>query len=240
MGIVRLFGDIAGLIFLSALTWIPVLVLRSRKPAQKDSISQYALKDICLKTILYELKRVVFAILISLALKISIFGELHLDFKTAILALAFLALNLLCIDPLEWRFASAEVRKKVKQHCPRTGREGLLFIPTTLAVAIGEEVVFRAGFFGLLYQLTGNYWIAGIVSAIFFSISHLTWSLTAAGSSFLVGLGLQYLVFVSGGLYIAIAVHFIHNLINGIIYGRGDKEESTAGRFREDAASAAE
>jgi len=35
---------------------------------------------------------------------------------------------------------------------------------------------------------------------------------------FFVALGLQWLVKISGGLYVAIAVHCIHNPFNGIVY----------------------
>lgn len=240
MEIVRLFGVIAGLCFLSALTWIPALALTLRKPAQKDPARRPARKDLYLKTILWQLKIAALALVISVALKISIFGVLRPDFRTAILALAFLALNFLCIEPLEWKFASAESKEKVRQYSPHTGRERLLFIPTSLLVALSEEIIFRAVFFGLLYRLTENYWIAGVVSAIFFSLIHLTWNLAAAGSTFLVGLGLQYLVFVSGGLYIAIAVHFIHNIVNGVIYGRLGKKGSAPDSARESLHSAAE
>lgn len=136
------------------------------------------------------------------------------------MAIVFLALNHLGVEYLEWKHASPEYRRRIKHFCPQSLRERFLFVPTTLVAAFTEEVVFRAVFFGLFYQVSGNYWIASVASAVFFSISHIKWSLSAVLTTFFVGLGLQYLVFVSGGLYLPIAVHFIHNLINGIIYGR--------------------
>lgn len=205
---------------MSCLTWVPTLTREIRKKVPPADINLPPREQIYRNVIIRHLLISAAAFLIAITSKISIFGKFRLDLKACLLALVFLALNHLGVEYLEWKHASPEYRRKIKYFCPRTYKERLLFFPTTLVTALTEEVVYRAVFFGLFYQVTGNYWIASVASAFFFSISHMKWSLSAVGTTFFVGLGLQYLVFISGGLYLPIAVHFIHNLINGIIYGR--------------------
>jgi len=210
----------AGAVLLSALTWAPTLIREKKKKAPAAGTNPPPREQIYTRVIIRQLAISAVAFLIAFTCKITVFGEIQLDLKTCLVASAFLALNHLCVERLEWKHASPEYKSKIKYFCPQTTGDRLLFVPTTLVTAFTEEVVYRAVFFGLFYQVTGNYWIAGVVSAAFFSISHMKWSLSAAVSTFFVGLGLQYLVFISGGLYVPIAVHFIHNVINGIIYGR--------------------
>ena len=213
---------LVSILFLSVITcgWAFFQVLRNE--TAKAKLPQR--KDLYWKSIRRNLVITATAIFISYVNRISIFGEININPKICALAFAFLVLNHLCLEPLEWKYESPEHKRRVGHYCPQTTKELVLFFHVTLATALSEEIIYRAVFWGLFYLLTGNYWIAGIASAVLFSISHFRWGLTAVGSTFGVGLGLQFLVFISGGLYVSIFVHFIHNLINGIIYGRLTKE----------------
>ncbi len=42
----------------------------------------------------------------------------------------------------------------------------------------------------------------------------------------LAGLGLQYFMKLSGGLCVPIAIHFVHNVVNGIVYGAAWKRRA--------------
>ncbi|MEJ2246965.1 MAG: CPBP family intramembrane metalloprotease [Acidobacteriota bacterium] len=191
-GISTILGSI---IFLSVITWGWAFFQVLRKKTEKAKLPPR--EDIYWKSIRWHFLITSTAIFFSYINRISIFGEINLNLEICALAFAFLVLNHLCIEPLEWKYASPEHKRKIGHYCPHTAKELFLFF---------------------------HYWIAGIISAVLFSISHIGWGLTAVGSTFWVGIGLQFLVFISGGLYVSIAVHFIHNLINGIIYGRLTKE----------------
>jgi membrane protease YdiL (CAAX protease family) len=218
-GISTILGSI---IFLSVITWGWAFFQVLRKKTEKAKLPPR--EDIYWKSIRWHFLITSTAIFFSYINRISIFGEINLNLEICALAFAFLVLNHLCIEPLEWKYASPEHKRKIGHYCPHTAKELFLFFHVTLVTALSEEIIYRAVLWGLFYQLTGSYWIAGIISAVLFSISHIGWGLTAVGSTFWVGIGLQFLVFISGGLYVSIAVHFIHNLINGIIYGRLTKE----------------
>jgi len=191
-----------------------------RKRAINAQTQILSRKNIYLLGIQTRIIHAIFALISALLCRITIFGESNLSLKIFLLAFAFLVLNHLCLEPLEWKYASVEDKRKIGEFSPHTSKERLGWVLVSLVTAVSEEIIYRAVFFGLFYQLTGSYISAGIASAVPFSISHWKWGLIAVGSTFFVGLGLQYLVFISGGLYVSIAVHFLHNLINGIIYGR--------------------
>ena len=59
---------------------------------------------------------------------------------------------------------------------------------------------------------------------MFFAIAHRSYGLLAMADTFFVGLGLQYL-FIFPGPYVSIAIHFLHNFLNGIVYGIIKKKE---------------
>ena len=228
---VHLLIILAGAFFLAGITWVPTLIRAIGKKSSPAQTKPLPREHIYRSVVTRHLWTLLVALLIAFAGNIPVFGGIRINLKTCLLALLFLGLNHLGIEPLEWRLASSEYRRKIKYFCPQTVKERFLFIPATLATALTEEVVYRAVFFGILYQITGNYWIACAVSVVFFSIYHLRWSLGAVVTTLFVGVGLHYLVFISGGLYVPIVVHFIHNLINGVIYGRiaaanGDTERA--------------
>ncbi len=158
------------------------------------------------------------ALLIGHLTQLQIFGSANFELKTVFLALSFLVLNMGIMDPVEWKHTSDEVKKRMIAFLPQNAKERLIWIPVSLSASLGEEIVFRAVFFGLLYRLTGRYWVAGTASSMLFGFSHRGDGLISVGSTFFVGLVLQWFVYVSGGLYISIAVHFIHNYF-ALVYG---------------------
>ena len=157
--------------------------------------------------------------------RIPLFGSIHIDFKLSLLAFGFLAVCMLLIDPLEWKYTDADIKQSLSNYIPRTMGERLAWFAVSLVTAVSEEIVYRAVFFGIAYKLTGNYWVGGITSALLFTIAHLRQGLMVLPSTFFVGLALQYFVKLSGGLYVSIAIHFFHNYVNGIIYGELSKRK---------------
>lgn len=160
-----------------------------------------------------------FAILVAYSNHLPVFGSIHIDSKISLFALGFLAVNMLLIEPLEWKCISDEIKQRYGNLSPHTAKERFVWIGVSVVAALSEEILYRAVFFGIFYQLTGSYWIAGWISAAFFAVAHAKYGLAALPSALFVALGLQYFMVISGGLYISIAIHFIHNVINGIVYG---------------------
>lgn len=197
---------------------MPLLVCIARRlsRAQTKPIPQW---KIYLKSMMRGGLFAALALLVASLNQFPVFGSSSIDLKTVLLASAFLAL-MLGVDSLEWKYTSVARKKRLLIIAPRTAQDRLLWVPVSLVAGIGEEVIFRAVLFGIFYGIIGDYWIAAGISALFFASTHLSMAgLLSSIGLFFVALILQWFVKVSGGLYIAIAVHFLHNLINGIAYG---------------------
>jgi uncharacterized protein len=77
--------------------------------------------------------------------------------------------------------------------------------------AIIEELFFRGLAFGALRSVTGAQ-TAVWITALMFALSHIGVPLSMP-VLFVLGLGLGYARMVSGGIFLCVAMHFIHNLI---------------------------
>jgi len=168
-------------------------------------------------------------LIIGLANSLKMLGSRHIELNVSLFAAGFLILNMCFIDPVEWKYTSPEIKNRILNFLPHNSRERLAWVPVSLVISISEELAYRAVFFGLLYSLTRSYWGAAIISSVLFALAHRKYGLTAVGVMLFVGLGLQWCVYLSGGLYVSIGIHFLHNLINGLVYGWGLRDGPEAG-----------
>jgi membrane protease YdiL (CAAX protease family) len=148
-----------------------------------------------------------------------LFGSSQITASGVLATIVFLAITL---GTLPWlvKHRSAEWRMRFYSILPETARQRTAWVFICLIVAVGEEVLYRAVAWGLLYRLTGNYWIAGVIAALVFGLNHLVQGWISTGIIFFIGLGFHLLILISGGLYAAIAAHFIYDLCAGLIFGR--------------------
>jgi membrane protease YdiL (CAAX protease family) len=160
----------------------------------------------------------VLALLVAAQSGIPVFGSSRIGGESLLLGLAFL-IAVLCLDPIEWKFTSAENRKQTATFLPRTARERVSWVFVCISTGVGEEIIHRAVLFGILFRITGEYWIAACVSAALFALHHCWQGRLAVASAFCIAICLQWMVKISEGLYLAIAFHFMHNCINGILWG---------------------
>ena len=115
--------------------------------------------------------------------------------------------------------APAENKVRIAWFLPRTARERFFWLLACMVVGVCEEIVYRAVLFGILFRVTGEYWIAAITSGVLFAFTHYYQGRLALLSTFAMAICLQWLVNISGGLYVAIGIHFTNNFINGILRG---------------------
>jgi membrane protease YdiL (CAAX protease family) len=215
-------GFIAGLILI--VYWVNsrfIAPLIAKKRLQEAQVKPTAIsrKKYYTGTIVNYFVLVSIAVPTAVFNRIPIFGSIHIDLTLSLLALGLLTLCILLIDPLELKYTKADIRQSIGNYIPRTTTERIAWIAVSLVTAVSEEIAYRAVFYGIAYRLTGNFWEATIASAFLFTVAHWHFGVVGMPSTFFVGLGLQYFVKLSGGLYVSIAIHFFHNYVNGIIYG---------------------
>lgn len=119
-----------------------------------------------------------------------------------------------------WREAVRRRERRAYLTMPRTPLERAVWVVVSAAAGVGEEVAYRSVLFALLLRILGGAIPAALVAAVLFGLAHLVqgWKSVAivAGAA----LVLQGLVWVTGGLAVAIAVHAIYDVAAGIAYGR--------------------
>jgi hypothetical protein len=138
-------------------------------------------------------------------------------------AIVMYAAAILFMRP-RWRAAVARRARAVHLFIADTGTERAWWLLVSLLAGIGEEVTWRGVQTGLLTLLTGNYWIASVLSGASFAATHAVQGWRSALGIFLFALGFQTVVTVSGSLFFAMAVHVAYDISVGLAYGRLARE----------------
>ncbi len=118
-----------------------------------------------------------------------------------------------------WRFGSPGLKQRLLEFLPHTHVERALWVVVSAAAAVGEEVVYRGLLFGLLLEFSGSWWLAALGSALAFALAHMVQGWRSAIVVAIFAIGLQLLVRLTGGLLVAIAVHFAYDLLVGLLLG---------------------
>ncbi len=87
-----------------------------------------------------------------------------------------------------------------------------VWIGITLYAGAVEEFAYRGVLTLILASLIG-YWPAAVGSAVLFGLGHLSGGWRAVGSSVAFALTMQTIVYLSGGLLLAVLVHAVYDLL---------------------------
>jgi len=107
---------------------------------------------------------------------------------------------------------------------PANAVERAWWIVVAVLAGISEEITWRGVQIALLINLTGHLWIAAIVCSISFGLGHFNQGWKSAAIIVCFALSFHALVWLSGSLYLATAVHIAYDITAGITYGRLGKE----------------
>ncbi|HVT03043.1 MAG TPA: CPBP family intramembrane glutamic endopeptidase [Thermoanaerobaculia bacterium] len=117
------------------------------------------------------------------------------------------------------RYSSASTRLRLYAIIPINRDQRVLWIGVCAAAAISEEATYRGVLFAVTETMARSWWIAAVITALIFALAHLIqgWKSTVVVAIF--GFAFQLLVLQSGGLYMAMIVHFLYDLITGFYLG---------------------
>jgi membrane protease YdiL (CAAX protease family) len=135
-----------------------------------------------------------------------------------VLGAAVLVALVVLMRPL-WKQRVLERSRKVWLFMPRTPRERVLWAGCSLLAGISEEITYRGVMFALLWRLTGSAPVAALLMATVFAISHFLQGGKSMAIIFAIALTFQLIAWVSGTLYVSMAVHFLYDLTAGLAYG---------------------
>lgn len=86
----------------------------------------------------------------------------------------------------------------------------MLFMLVTVAVAVGEEVVFRSFFVHYLMEMFNDvsFWVIVVIANVLFGAVHFQQGLSGVFNGFIFGMVMSFLWYVSGSLLLPIIIHF--------------------------------
>jgi membrane protease YdiL (CAAX protease family) len=201
---------------------IPWMAWRSRHRAKAMSAlpprSSYFTSTILIQGLLY-----VLAIVVARAYHIALYPAQWPRVTDWGWGLAALAAMLIYMWP-RWRRAAATHERRLHFFMPRGAGEKSLWTGVSAAAAINEEATYRGVLYSLLLILTGAWWAAALLAAVIFGLAHAFQSRQSMVIIFVFALVFQGLVLVSGALYVAMAVHFVYDVIAGLRYSQLGRE----------------
>jgi len=123
-----------------------------------------------------------------------------------------------------WRQAVAERSSGAYYKMPLTGRERGLWIGTSIAAGVFEEITWRGVQITLLAALLGNPWLAALLSALMFAVAHAVQSVRAMAFIFVFSFLMSVLVAITGSLILPMLIHAAYDVIAGFSYARFGRE----------------
>lgn len=123
-----------------------------------------------------------------------------------------------------WRRAVEKRLRLVYLFMPSTRTERAWWIIVAILAGITEEITWRGVQASLAIALTRNILIAILFCAISFGVGHIIQGWKTVIIIFVFALGFHSLVWLSGSLYVAMAVHVAYDITAGISYGRLGRE----------------
>jgi membrane protease YdiL (CAAX protease family) len=140
------------------------------------------------------------------------------DARMFVLGTAVLVAFVVLMRPM-WRKRVEERSRKAWLFMPRTRQERDLWAGCSLAAGVSEELTYRGVMFVVLWRVTGSALAAALVAAAVFSISHFLQGWKSMTIIFGMALAFQLIAWVSGSLYVGMAVHALYDVTAGFAYG---------------------
>ena len=123
-----------------------------------------------------------------------------------------------------WRRAVEKRLRIVYLFMPSTRTERAWWIIVAILAGITEEITWRGVQAGVAIALTRSILIAILFCSISFGVGHIIQGWKTVVVIFVFALGFHALVWLSGSLYVAMAVHIAYDVTAGINYGRLGRE----------------
>jgi membrane protease YdiL (CAAX protease family) len=138
-------------------------------------------------------------------------------------AVVFYAGAVMAMRP-RWRRAVERGERIVNLYMPQTRVERGWWIAVSMLAGISEELTWRGMQPILLTALTGSVGMGVLGSAALFGLGHAPQGTRSAVVIGIFSLGFNALVWLSGSLYLAMAVHIAYDLTAGLTYGKLGRE----------------
>lgn len=124
----------------------------------------------------------------------------------------------------KWRAAVERRERAVYLFMPTNASERFWWIAVAVMAGITEEITWRGVQTALVANLTQSLLAAVMICSITFAVGHAVQGWKSMVVLIPFALGFHFLVWLSGSLYVAMAVHVAYDIIAGVCYGRLGRE----------------
>ena len=135
-----------------------------------------------------------------------------------VLGAAVLVAFVVLMRPM-WRKRIEERSRKAWLFMPRTRVERFLWAGCSIAAGVSEELTYRGVMFVVLWRVSGSPLAAALIGAAVFAFSHFLQGWKSMTIIFGMALVFQLIAWVSGSLYVGMAVHALYDVVAGFTYG---------------------
>ena len=158
---------------------------------------------------------------------IELFPPGRLIIGAVVFAIGMLGIGL-SVMPLLWRRSSDEEKRRSLLTRPNDAKDLAWWFLVSLAAGTVEEITYRGVMFALLLAMARNWWTAVTICVLFFTLGHANQGLLRMSFVGAIAVGCHVLVWMTGALYMAMAVHFAYDFIAGIVYLRWTQQMKPA------------
>ena len=206
----------AGLAFLFLITlYVPFAAIRGArkmsKPGGKPTRAQ-----LLVSVFVTQAMMLVIALVVAKVERVRLFPAPSFGWKNVALTLGFLVPTLATI-PWRWSWRSVEDKRRMLYLLPNRTSDLGWWLLVSLAAGIGEEIVYRGVMAALWQRVVGSWWPAILVCSVAFAVAHWVQGLRTVGVITVFAIGNHLIVRACGDLYTAMAIHFVYDLLAGVI-----------------------
>lgn len=212
------FGEVGfagyGFLFLFCIL-LPIAAVRS---AQKLGSRPYPPR---LRFYLSVVPQHLFFIVVSSAAAFREYIPLHFesfDIRRSVIVSTLLLAVMVPAMYTRWRNAVIKRERRAYLFMPNGPREKALWLLLAVLAGIGEELTYRGVMWILLARLMGTYWGAALLASAVFAVSHYLQGWRSMAVIAVFAMIFHWLVWYTGSLIEAIAVHAVYDLIAGMAY----------------------
>jgi membrane protease YdiL (CAAX protease family) len=126
-----------------------------------------------------------------------------------------------------WKKMNTERKRRARRLLPENPRQLRYWIPISLLAGIGEEIAFRGVAFAALRDISGSTIFAVAMCVLAFAFAHTVQGWRGVLGTGVIALVMHLIVYETGGLYLAMAVHVAYDLIVGVIAMRQFMRDGT-------------
>jgi len=218
-------GLLAGYYVVLIGVFIPFLSIRSYYKL-KAGFPFPPKKKLHTQTLIMHALFLVLALLTSQRLGLLLFPSIFPERKDVAIGAATLLLMVGAMYPL-WKASAIDKREKVYRRLPQAYSELGWWTAVSLSAGFVEEIVYRGVLFRILLYWFENWWVAATFCAIAFALGHAVQGWKSSVIIFAISIVFQGLVWATGTLYVAMAVHAIYDFVAGFAYAALYKKTAT-------------